>query len=100
MKKIITIRKSNDKVESISNSTNIINSNLFDQKEITVSQEDLNNIDNSFEVFYKNEKLVFVKSLDKDKKEKLDLIMDILKNPDTDLEKTKKQIIDLILLIK
>ena len=58
MKKIITYRKSNGNVEMLSDGVNQLDDSIFGQKEMDLTDEQLNEIYNGKRTFYKNGKII------------------------------------------
>ena len=97
MLKTLTIRKSNKKIEAVSDGENVV-SDIFTQKEVDLTQEQLDQISNSSESFY-DKSLVCVKDPNEDRKEKLNKIIEDLDSATT-VAGMKKEILNLINIIR
>jgi Sec7-like guanine-nucleotide exchange factor len=99
MIKYLIVRKKNNRICSISDNENIVDDKLLLQVEHDLTQEEYDKLESTNAGYYKDGKIVFNEFGTKIRKEKLKKIKDKINNA-TSVNSMKKEIIDLINLIK
>lgn len=99
MKKFIQVRKKDNRVCCVSDGSNQYDKSLFDEIEVTLTKEKLDNLKGPYTTYYKENKLDFIQSGTVVRKEKLKEVMDKVSNA-TNVNTLKTEVIKLINLIK